>query len=104
MTDKSNYFDPYGTCPVCNTNWDDGSILDTFIEMKRKGHWPDKTEEQIRKEVAIFTMSPRKWSALTIKKIDNNHSLFQCPGCECEFLTRSYKGHYYLKTKDEETK
>lgn len=102
MTD-SNIFDIYGNCPVCNTSWDEGSIIDSFLELKRKGHWPNKSEEQLRKELVVHSRSPRKWSALTKMHESTEYTLFQCPDCECEFLTRNYKGIYYLK-KNEETK
>lgn len=104
MTDA---FDIYGICPVCNTNWDGGSIADYFVALKRKGHWPKKTEEQIKKEVSVFARSPKKFTNLEIKHKTGDHTLHQCPECECEFLTRLVKvneNYSYQKLVNNEEK
>lgn len=85
MTDMKHKIDKYGKCPVCSIDWDGGSILDTFLEQKRNGHWPNYTEDEIVKHVETSYSEPRKWTELVyINKIDGEDT-WMCPNCECEF-------------------
>lgn len=84
MTDTK--ISAYGKCPVCSTDWDGGSILETFLEQKKKGHWANYTEEEIANYVKESHSEPYKWSDLIyINKIDQKEDAWMCPNCECEF-------------------
>lgn len=88
MTGKTrSKLDHYGKCPVCNSNWDGGSILDTFLEQKKKGHWANQTPEDIERIMRSCYKAPYKWSNLIgIEKEGNDYiSAYMCPDCECEF-------------------
>lgn len=76
-----------GHCPVCNTNWDGGSIVETFLEQKKKGHWSNYTEEQIVEYVQeSYGNPPYRWSELIyLNKQDGEMDTYMCPDCECEF-------------------
>ena len=41
------------TCPKCGSDWDGGSILETFIKQREEGVkcWQGKSDEQIEKEM-----------------------------------------------------
>jgi hypothetical protein len=82
----------YGNCPVCAENWDGGSIVDTFLEQKKNGHWSNYTEDQIKNYVKEFYSEPYRWSQLIyINKLDGE-DVHMCPSCECEFpLDKIYK-------------
>jgi hypothetical protein len=88
MTGKTrSKLDHYGKCPVCNCNWDGGSILDTFLEQKKKGHWTKETEDDIKRYVHSSYAAPYRWSNLIAieKQGDDYISSHMCPECECEF-------------------
>ena len=76
----------YGKCPVCKTDWDDGDILQVFLDQKEKGHWNNLTEEQIEEYVILHYNPPRRFSKLiNISEDDSKESKYMCPDCECEF-------------------
>lgn len=84
MTDTK--ISAYGNCPVCFTDWDGGSILETFLEQKKKGHWVKYTEEEIANYVKEFYSEPYRWSDLIyLNKLDQKEDTWMCPNCECEF-------------------
>ena len=85
MTDMKHKLDKYGKCPVCSADWDGGSILETFLEQKKKGHWANYTEEQIAEYVNDSYSEPRKWSELIYIHKQGEPDAWMCPGCECEF-------------------
>lgn len=84
---RLNPLDRYGLCPVCKANWDGGPIIDTFLEEKRKGHWPNHTEEELRKMVNENYGEPRRWSDLIGIETDDYDgvSFWLCPDCDTEF-------------------
>lgn len=45
------------TCPKCNSNWDGGSIVDTFIKQRDEGstYWKGKSDEDIKEYVEGWT-------------------------------------------------
>jgi len=84
---KLNPIDEYGNCPVCKTSWDGGSILDTFIEQKKKGHWPKYTEADLEEMVKSSYSFPYRWSNLIGMENDSYDGVshWMCPECECQF-------------------
>lgn len=78
----------YGKCPVCKTDWDGGSIEETFLEQKEKGHWNNYTEEEIKQQVKECYSPPYRWSNLIAieHQGDDFVSSYMCPECECEFI------------------
>lgn len=82
-----NKLDLYGKCPVCKTDWDGGSIEETFLEQKEKGHWNNNTEEEIKEYVKEFYSPPYRWSNIIAieRQGDDRVSGYMCPECECEF-------------------
>lgn len=84
MTDTK--INEYGICPVCKLNWDDGDILDFYLDQKKKGHWHHYTESQIEMYVNAMFAPPRKFSKLI--PLENSSGFItklMCPECECEF-------------------
>ena len=81
--DAMKKIDVYGTCPVCKLNWDDGKMVDTFLEQKERGHWKRYTKEQIISSVNFyhnFNNEPTQWTKVILGK-----DCAICPECECEF-------------------
>lgn len=82
-----NKLDLYGKCPVCKTDWDGGDILETFLEQKRKGHWPNESEDDLKRNVRTWYGPPYRWSNVIAleKEGDDYVYAYMCPDCECEF-------------------
>lgn len=83
--------DKLTNCPVCNTSWDGGSILDTFIKQREEGvkMWQGMTNEQIQGYIEEFYSLPYKWSKLIGIELPITHpnyydgiSCWQCPECK----------------------
>ena len=87
---KGKNIDHYGKCPVCKTSWDDGPILDVFLEQKKKGHWKKETEEDIKKYIEECYSPPYRFSKLIgIEDLVQDKIVkYMCPECECEFQTK----------------
>ena len=82
--------DKYGKCPNCNSDWDGGSILRTFLEKKEEGNefWKDKSDEEIINYVREFYKPPYRWSRLIgIEYPEKYDGIWehQCPDCEATF-------------------
>lgn len=45
------------TCPKCGSDWDGGSILETFIKQREEGYsvWKGMTDEQIKRSIEGWT-------------------------------------------------
>lgn len=83
---KERDLDLYGKCPVCKTDWDGGSILETFLEQKARGHWGNLTNDQIEANMKEFYSPPYRWSkVIGIEKDKDIVEYWMCPECECEF-------------------
>lgn len=87
---KEKNIDHFGKCPVCKTDWDDGDIVDVFLEQKKKGHWEKETEEDIRNYVKECYSPPYRFSKLIgiEDPIRDRIVKYMCPECECEFPTK----------------
>lgn len=91
MTDTK--ISAYGNCPVCSTEWDGGSMIETFLEQKKNGHWPDMSEQDIVNMVHTTHSEPYRWTELIyINRTRLEEDTYMCPNCECEFpLDKIYK-------------
>lgn len=81
-------------CPKCGSNWDGGSILDTFKEQRDKGHevWKGKTDEELQLYVIENYLPPYRWGRQIGVELAWNHpkhydgaSYIECPDCETTF-------------------
>lgn len=82
------------SCPKCGSDWDGGSILETFIKQRDEGVkcWKDMSDEQIEKEMKESYSPPYRWSRKIGIELDYNHpkhydgiSYWQCPDCKTTF-------------------
>lgn len=85
MTDTK--IDRFGKCPVCKTDWDEGPIVDVFIDQKSRGHWKDYSDEEIKSYVKKCYSPPYKFSKLIVIEDPKSGTIskYICPECECEF-------------------
>jgi len=79
--------DHYGTCPECGSNWDGGSILDTFIKQREEGskHWQGKSDEDIKESILNSYSEPHRWSRLIGVEVRGRYdgiSYWECPDCK----------------------
>lgn len=82
------------TCPKCNSNWDGGSIVDTFIKQRDEGstYWKGKSDEEIEQYVKDSYSEPYRWGreigiglAYDHPKHYDGVSYWQCPDCKTTF-------------------
>lgn len=82
------------TCPKCHSNWDGGSIFETFIKQRDEGvkYWQGKSDKQIAKEVKDSYSPPYRWSRQIGIELSYDHpkhydgvSYWQCPDCNTMF-------------------
>lgn len=83
------------TCPKCNSDWDGGSILETFIKGRDDGSqtWcKDMTNEEIEKDVMMMYSPPYRWGREIGIELPYDHpkhydgiSYWQCPDCNTAF-------------------
>jgi hypothetical protein len=76
-------------CPKCNSDWDDGSIVDTFKKMRDEGskYW-QKTDEEIEEEVKQCYSPPYRWGREIGIEIQGDYdgiSYLRCPDCKTTF-------------------
>ena len=73
-------------CPKCKSNWDGGSILDTFKDQRNRGvYHVGKSDEQLESEMKSMYAEPYRWSRLIGIEIQGEYdgiSYWQCPDCK----------------------
>lgn len=83
-----------GFCPKCKSNWDGGSILETFIAQRNQGVncWQGKSYEELQECVEEFYSPPYRWGRQIGIELEWNHpkhydgvSYIQCPDCKTTF-------------------
>lgn len=78
-------------CPHCNSSWDGGSILDTFVKKRTDGdpYYKDKSNEELMKIVAdAYGDVSRRWSRQIGIEIQGEYDgvlYVQCPDCQAVF-------------------
>lgn len=81
-------------CPKCKSDWDGGSILETFIKQREEGilFWQGKSDEEIEKQMKESYSPPYRWGreiGIELLYDDPNHydgiSYLQCPDCKSTF-------------------
>lgn len=72
------------TCPHCNANLDGGSILESFLALKKAGdsYWKTKTEKQIKRIVKSEYPASGRWGRSIVFKTATGGALRRCPDCE----------------------
>jgi len=78
------------TCPKCGSDWDGGSILETFIKQREDGIkcWQGKSDEQIEKEMKESYSPPYRWGreiGIELAYDYDGVSYWQCPDCNTTF-------------------
>ena len=82
------------TCPKCGSDWDGGSILETFIKQREEGVkcWQGKSDEQIEKEMKESYSPAYRWGREIGIELAYNHpkhydgvSYWKCPDCKTTF-------------------
>jgi transposase-like protein len=74
-------------CPNCGSNWDGGSIIESFIKQRSEGvnMWQGMSNADIEKFVTDTYSPPYRWLRLQGVVIQGGYdgiSLFQCPDCK----------------------
>lgn len=87
------------TCPKCNSDWDGGSIMETFIKQRDEGakHWAGMTDEEIEKYVKTSYSPPYRWGREIGIEIQGGYdgiSRWMCPDCKTQF--DRFTGHEIL--------
>lgn len=81
-------------CPKCDSDWDGGSILETFKKQRDDGasYWANKTDEDIEKIVTESYSPPYRWGRQIGIELPYGHpnrrdgiSYWQCPDCNTMF-------------------
>lgn len=82
------------TCPKCGSDWDGGSIVETFIKQREEGNlfWKDKTNEDIELIVKETYSPPYRWDRKIGVELSWDHpkhidgiSYWKCPDCDALF-------------------
>lgn len=76
-------------CPKCGSDWDGGSIVDTFKRMRDESdpRW-QKTDEEIEEEVKMYYRPPYRWGREIGVEIIGDYdgiSYWKCPDCKTLF-------------------
>ena len=88
------------TCPKCGSNWDGGSILETFIEQRNSGVkvWQGMSDEQIEAHIKEYYSPPYRWGREIGIELAWDHpqhydgvSFWQCPDRQTTF--NRFKGN-----------
>lgn len=79
-------------CPKCNSNWDGGSILETFLKQRDEaiegGYRYGWTDEQVEESMKECYAPPYRWGreiGIEIPEIYDGISYWKCPDCETTF-------------------
>lgn len=79
------------TCPKCNSDWDGGSIVETFIKGRDDGSqtWcKDMTDEEIEEYVKKSYSPPYRWGreiGIEIQGEYDGISRWMCPDCKTQY-------------------
>ena len=87
--------DPKATCcPKCKSDWDGGSILETFIKQREEGAkmWQGMSDKDIEVYVHVSYSPPYRWDRKIGIELPFDHpnhydgvSYWQCPDCKTTF-------------------
>ncbi len=93
---KNKLEEGQSTCPKCNSNWDGGSILETFLK-QRDAAQPGEfrygwTDEQVENNMKECYSPPYRWGREIGVELSYDHpnyydgvSYWQCPDCKTTF-------------------
>ena len=81
------------TCPKCGSDWDGGSILETFIKQRDEGtFWKDMSDQEIEEDMKQCYSPPYRWGREIGIELPFDHpehydgiSYWQCPDCKATF-------------------
>lgn len=78
------------TCPKCGSDWDGGSILETFIRQRDEGVgcWKGLTDEQVEAKMKESYGPPFRWGREIMVEIQGKYDGWlytQCPDCSTHF-------------------
>lgn len=78
------------TCPKCGSDWDGGSILETFIRQRDEGseYWAGKSDQEIEEEMKSSYGAPYRWGREIGIEIQGGYdgvSFWRCPDCGTDF-------------------
>lgn len=86
-------------CPKCNSDWDGGSILETFKKQRDDGSefWKGKSDKEIEEEMIACYSPPYRWGREIGVELPYDHpdhfdgiSYWKCPDCGTMF-NRKYE-------------
>jgi len=82
--------DKLTNCPKCNSNWDGGSVLDTFKKQREENYeWcKGMTDEQLEEKMKEYYSEPYRWSKLIGVEIQGGYdgvSQWMCPECKARW-------------------
>jgi len=74
-------------CPKCNSSWDGGSMLETFIKQRDAGAdcWKGKSDKQLESYMKKSYSTPYRWERLMRIEIQGGYdgiSYGRCPDCQ----------------------
>ncbi len=78
-------------CPNCGSDFDGGSILDTFISQRNDGVkcWQGKSDSDIELLVKKYYSPPYRWERIIGVELPHDHpdyydgiSFYKCPDCD----------------------
>lgn len=106
---ETKTLDQHGHCPVCDYDWDGGSILESWKEKREAGqdYYVGRSDTDLEAEMHEFYSPPFRWSRLIGVEIQGKYdgvSEWMCPRCNSrwdrwtENLIRAGKKHL-KKTK-----
>ena len=77
-------------CPECNSNWDGGSILETFIKQREEGIkcWQGMSNEKIEQYMKESYSPPYRWRrqlGIEVEGLYDGISYWKCPDCNTLF-------------------
>jgi hypothetical protein len=81
-------------CPKCNSDWDGGSILESFIKQREEGvsYWQGKSDAEIEKIMEDSYSPPYRWLRKIGIHLPYDHpnyydgvSYWKCPDCNTYF-------------------
>ena len=82
------------TCPKCGSDWDGGSILETYIKQREEGssYWEGKSDQEIEEHVKEGYGPPYRWGREIGIELPFDHpdhydgvSYWECPDCKARF-------------------
>lgn len=92
-------------CPECQSSWDGGSILETFIKQRDDGtrcSWQGMTDAEIEAMMKESYSPPYRWGRLIGIEDRNNYdgvSYWQCPNCGATWDRFTGESIFMLKVR-----